>query len=119
MDSLVRRVKSDFGALDLFFNNAGTSTYGEACDLPFAEWDRGLRVNLMGVISGSLCAYRVMKEQGSGRIINIGSGSVFTCDPLFGPYVTSKFGVVGFTRVLAIEVDCAGWADLLHDQWVG
>lgn len=105
VDSVVRQVKTDFETLDLFFNNAGTSTYGEACDLPFSEWDRVLRVNLMGVISGSLSAYRVMKEQGSGRIINIGSASVFSCDPLLGPYVTSKFGVVGFTRVLAIEAE--------------
>jgi len=105
MDSVVRQVKSDFDAVDLFFNNAGTSTYGEACDVPLAEWERVLTVNLMGVIYGSLSAYRVMKEQGSGRIINIGSASVFTCDPLLGPYVTSKFGVVGFTRVLALEAE--------------
>jgi NAD(P)-dependent dehydrogenase (short-subunit alcohol dehydrogenase family) len=105
MDAAVRRITSDFGALDLFFNDAGTSAYGEACDLPVAEWDRVLRVNVLGVIYGSLSAYRAMKEQGSGKIINIGSGSVFTCDPLFGPYITSKFGVVGFTRVLAIEAE--------------
>jgi len=105
VDSVVQRVKSDFGSLDLFFNNAGVSTYGEASDLPFAEWDRVLRVNLIGVIAGSMSAYRVMKEQGSGRIINMGSASVFTCDPLLGPYITSKFGVVGFSRVLAIEAE--------------
>lgn len=105
IDSVVKQVKANFGALDLFFNNAGTSNHGEASDLPFSEWDRVLRVNLMGVIAGSLSAYRVMKEQGSGRIINIGSASVFTCDPLFGPYVTSKFGVVGFSRVLSIEAE--------------
>jgi NAD(P)-dependent dehydrogenase (short-subunit alcohol dehydrogenase family) len=105
MESVVQQVKSDFGALDLFFNNAGTSNHGEASDLPFSEWERVLRVNLLGVVAGSLCAYRVMKKQGSGRIINIGSASVFSCDPLFGPYVTSKFGVVGFSRVLAIEAE--------------
>ncbi len=105
IDSVVRQVKSDFGALDLFFNNAGISTYGEVCDLPFAEWSRVLSVNLMGVIAGSLSAYRIMKAQGSGKIINIGSASVFTCDPLLAPYITSKFGVVGFSRVLAIEAE--------------
>lgn len=103
--SLVQRVKSEFGSLDLFFNNAGILVQGEACDFPFAEWDRVLKVNLNGVIYGSLCAYRIMKEQGSGTIINIGSGSVFTCDPLFGPYITSKFGVLGFSRILAIEAE--------------
>jgi len=105
MDSAIQQVKSDFGALDLFFNNAGISSYGEATDLPFAEWERVLRINLMGVIAGSLSACRVMKAQGSGNIINMGSASVFSCDPLLGPYITSKFGVVGFSRVLAIEAE--------------
>src|SRR5271156_725203 len=40
MQSVVQQVKSDFGALDFFFNNAGISSYGEASDLPFAEWER-------------------------------------------------------------------------------
>jgi NAD(P)-dependent dehydrogenase (short-subunit alcohol dehydrogenase family) len=105
LESVVQKAKSDFGSLDLFFNNAGISIYGEACDLPFSEWNRLLRINLMGVIAGSLSAYRIMKEQGSGQIVNIGSASVFTCDPLLAPYVTSKFGVVGLTRVLAIEAE--------------
>jgi len=103
--SVVQGVKSEFGSLDLFFNNAGISIYGEACDLPFSEWDRLLKINLMGVVAGSLYAYDVMKKQGSGRIINIGSASVFTCDPLLAPYVTSKYGVVGLTRVLAMEAE--------------
>lgn len=105
IDALTKQVKSEFGALDLFFNSAGISSYGEAYELPFTEWDRVLRVNLAGVVYGSLCAYRIMKEQGSGKIVNMGSGSFYTCDPLFGPYVTSKYGVVGFTRTLAIEAE--------------
>ncbi len=108
VDALVQKVKSDFGVLHLFFNNAGTSVYGEACDVPFSDWQRVLNVNLMGVIHGSLAAYRVMKEQRYGLIVNIASASVFTCDPLFAPYVTSKFGVVGLSRVLAIEAEQYG-----------
>jgi len=105
VESLVRRVKSEFGSLDLFFNNAGIWIHGEACDLPFSEWSRLLSINLMGVVAGSLAAYRVMKEQRSGRIVNIATASVFTCDPLLAAYVTSKYGVVGLTRVLAIEAE--------------
>jgi NAD(P)-dependent dehydrogenase (short-subunit alcohol dehydrogenase family) len=105
VSALAEKVRAEFGKVDFFFNNAGTSTYGETSDLPFSEWERVLRVNLMGVIAGSRAAYKIMREQGSGHIINIGSASVFTVDPLFGPYVTSKFGVVGFSRVLAIEAE--------------
>ena len=105
IEAVVSLAKSKFGSLDLFFNNAGTLAYGEASAIPFSEWDRIVRVNLLGVIAGSLCAYRVMKEQRSGRIINISSGSVLSCDPLFAPYVTSKFGVFGFSRLLAMEAE--------------
>jgi len=105
VESLVEKVKSELGSVDLFFNNAGISIYGEACDVPFSEWNRLLSINLMGVVAGSLAAYRVMKEQRSGHIVNIASASVFTCDPLLAPYVTSKYGVVGLTRVLAMEAE--------------
>jgi NAD(P)-dependent dehydrogenase (short-subunit alcohol dehydrogenase family) len=105
VESLVQKVRSEFGSVDLFFNNAGISIYGEACDLPFSEWNRLLSINLMGVVAGSLSAYRVMKSQGSGQIVNIASASVFSCDPLLGPYITSKYGVVGLTRVLAMEAE--------------
>jgi NAD(P)-dependent dehydrogenase (short-subunit alcohol dehydrogenase family) len=108
VDSLVQKVKSDFGALHLFFNNAGISIYGEACDVPFSDWQRVLNINLMGVIYGSLAAYRVMKEQHHGKIVNIASASVFSGDPLFASYVTSKCGVVGLSRVLAIEAEQYG-----------
>jgi NAD(P)-dependent dehydrogenase (short-subunit alcohol dehydrogenase family) len=102
---VVQQVKSRFGTLDLYFNNAGILIYGEACDVAFSDWQRLLGINLMGVVAGSLFAYRVMKEQRSGRIVNIASASVFTCDPLFAPYVTSKYGVLGFSRVLAMEAE--------------
>lgn len=108
VEELVSTTKAAYGSLDLMFNNAGTSSYGQTTDVSLSEWERVLKVNLWGVILGSYCAYAVMKEQRAGTIINIGSGSVFTCDPLFGPYVTSKFGVVGFSRVLALEAEAYG-----------
>jgi len=108
VEELVSTTRAAYGSLDLIFNNAGTSSYGETTDVSLAEWERVLKVNLWGVILGAYSAYAVMKEQRAGKIINIGSGSVFTCDPLFGPYVTSKYGVVGFSRVLALEAEAYG-----------
>lgn len=108
VESLVLSTKATHGSLDLMFNNAGIATYGEMTELTLVEWERVLKVNLWGVILGSCSAYAVMKQQRAGWIVNIGSASVFTCDPLFGPYVTSKFGVVGFTRVLAMEAEAYG-----------
>ncbi len=108
VERLVSSTKAIYGSLDLMFNNAGTSIYGEITEFPLSEWERVLKVNLWGVILGSYSAYTVMREQREGWIVNIGSASVFTCDPLFGAYVTSKFGVVGFTRVLALEAEAYG-----------
>jgi NAD(P)-dependent dehydrogenase (short-subunit alcohol dehydrogenase family) len=105
MALMVQNVKSRFGALDLFFNNAGVMKVREACNLTFGEYDQVFRVNLMGVIAGSLSAFKVMKEQKSGKIVNIASSAVFTCDPFFGAYVASKSGVFGFSRVLAVEAE--------------
>lgn len=108
IESLIQKTKAKYGTLDLMVNNAGISCYGEMIDLPLSEWTRVLEVNLWGVIAGSIAAYKVMAQQGSGRIVNLGSMATFIHDPLFGPYVTSKCGVVGFSRVLASEAEAHG-----------
>lgn len=107
-EALIRRVKADYGSLDLLFNGAGVSCYGEILDLTEVDWKKVLQVNLWGTINGSLAAYRVMAEQGSGNIINMGSLATFLFDPLFAPYTTSKCGVVGFSRILACEAEPYG-----------
>lgn len=91
------------GALDCLVNCAGVNFYGEALQTPAAEWLRVLSVNLNGTVLTSLAAYEIMAKQGQGAIINMGSMSMFLVDPMFGAYVTSKFGVVGFSRGLAVE----------------
>jgi NAD(P)-dependent dehydrogenase (short-subunit alcohol dehydrogenase family) len=108
VDVLVKRVKATYGSLDLMFNSAGVSCYGEILKLTYGDWQRILKVNLFGVIAGSIAAYAVMAEQGSGHIINMGSMAAFLHDPLFAPYVTSKCGVVGFSRALACEAEGHG-----------
>jgi short-subunit dehydrogenase len=76
--------------------------------LPLDQWQRVLQVNLWGVIAGSVAAYSVMAKQGSGYIVNIASNATSMHNPLFGPYVTSKCGVVGFSRVLSTEAEAFG-----------
>jgi NAD(P)-dependent dehydrogenase (short-subunit alcohol dehydrogenase family) len=108
VDALVKSVKATYGSLDLMFNSAGVSCYGEILNLSSSDWQRVISVNLFGVIAGSIAAYTIMAEQGSGHIINMGSMAAFLHDPLFAPYVTSKCGVVGFSRVLACEAEGHG-----------
>lgn len=93
---------------DCLVNCAGVNLYGEALHVPLADWLRVLSVNLTGTISTTLAAYALMAKQQRGTIINIGSMAVFLIDPLFGAYTTSKFGVVGFSRALAVEARAYG-----------
>jgi len=105
---LVQETKRKHGRLDLMLNNAGISCCGEILELSTEDWQRVLQVNLWGVIAGSIAAYSVMAEQGSGYIVNMGSMATSLHNPMFAPYVASKCGVVGFTRVLAMEAEVHG-----------
>jgi 3-oxoacyl-[acyl-carrier protein] reductase len=84
-------------------NNAGIQLHSPLEDLPFESWRKVMAVNLDGVFLGLRAAGRVMLEQGSGSIVNISSMSYERGSPGRGPYVTSKAGVVGLTKVAAVE----------------
>jgi NAD(P)-dependent dehydrogenase (short-subunit alcohol dehydrogenase family) len=94
-----------FGGVDLFFNNAGV--FGEArrlVDLPVAEFDRVLAVNLRGVFLGLQAVLRRMIEQGrGGAIVNTASVGGLRPDARCAAYNTSKSGVVMLTTIAALE----------------
>jgi short-subunit dehydrogenase len=94
--------------LDLVINNAGILVSGEPLEINLEDWRRVLQVNLMGVIAGSLAALKIMVEQRSGQILNMGSISGLALTPMQGPYSTSKAGVVFFSRGLAEEAKPLG-----------
>ncbi len=102
-----------FGRIDALVNNA--AYYTSIVKQPFdeiedAEWARCFDVNVRG---SWLCACAVapaMREQGSGRIVNVSSMSVPTAPPGFAHYITSKAAIVGLTRALARELGPHGIA---------
>ena len=96
-----------FGRIDVLVNNA--ALYTAIKKKPFSEisgeeWDKVMAVNLKGLFLCIQAVYPAMKKQGKGKIINISSGTALGGTPFFLHYVTSKAGVIGFTRALAREV---------------
>jgi 3-oxoacyl-[acyl-carrier protein] reductase len=102
-------VANRFGRIDGLINNAamfqrpGVSR-GPFEEIAVEEWDRVMAVNLRGVFLCSKAVVPHMKRQGRGKIINISSSTVHMGTSNFAHYVTSKAGVIGFTRVLAREL---------------
>ena len=93
-----------FGRIDTWVNNAGVSEYATLEDIPVADMERIIRVNLLGTMYGVKAALPVLKRQGAGTIINVGSGLGVRSIPLQGTYCTSKAGVKGFTEALRMEL---------------
>ncbi len=98
-----------FGRIDGLINNAAVFQRPAMSRVPFEqipvdEWDRLMAVNLRGVFLGCRAVVPHMKQGGGGKIINISSGTVFFGSMNLAHYVTSKAGVIGFTRSLAREL---------------
>jgi 2-dehydro-3-deoxy-D-gluconate 5-dehydrogenase len=105
VNALVRSSVERCGRLDVLVNNAGTNIRKPPQDLTLAEWRHVLDTNLTSAFLSSRAVYPIMKAQGGGKIINIGSMmSIFGAS--FAPaYGASKGGMVQFTKALA-----AAWA---------
>lgn len=103
-DAMVEQALSAWGRLDGVINNA--AIYGPT--LPDAETTaRILGVHLVATINGVRSALPVFRRQGYGRILNVGSGSMFGL-PGVGIYAAGKGGVFGFTRSLAKDLSAEG-----------
>jgi NAD(P)-dependent dehydrogenase (short-subunit alcohol dehydrogenase family) len=106
-ESQVRRLfdatLNTFGRLDILVNNAGKFDGGPLEDLSLETWQKVLAVNLTGPFLCSREAMRIMKRQGGGRIINIGSISAQMPRLHSVPYTTTKHGLTGLTKAAALE----------------
>ncbi len=94
----------EFGRLDILVNNAGINTITHRVtidEFPRTEWDKILAVDLDGVFQVSQIASRVMRGQGSGRIINIASIAGLVPLRLQCAFIAAKAGVVNLTKWMA------------------
>ncbi len=101
--ALFAGVVERFQRVDILVNNAGAVDGGPLDELSVETWDKVVATNLRGPFLCTRSAMRLMKPQGGGRIINI--GSISAQRPRFnsGPYSTSKFGIWGLTLTTSLE----------------
>jgi 3-oxoacyl-[acyl-carrier protein] reductase len=104
VDAAVARVVDDFGSLDILVNNAGTLDHAAQFQNQSPElWERDLRVNLTGSFNCSQAAWPHMKERGWGRIVNMASVAGTLGGFGQASYSTTKAGLLGLTKTLAME----------------
>ena len=99
----VQAVLAAFDRIDVLVNNAGIYPHTPFEQLTFEEWRRVLSTNLDSVFLMTKAVYPHMRERGYGRIVNVSSATFFIGYPEMTAYISSKGGIVGFTRALASE----------------
>lgn len=93
-----------FGRIDILINSAGLSLNGAVDGYPLADWRTVLDTNLTGTFLTCRAVLATMKRQNGGQIINISSGAGRNGIKEMAAYCAAKFGVVGFTESLGLEV---------------
>lgn len=114
VEQTVAEIRSDFGPIHVLINNAAIARRKLWLDITEDDWDSVIGVNLKGCFLASRAVFHHMKELGRGKIINVSSivTELGTHDNLLH-YISSKSGIIGFTRALArcvghdgIQVNC-------------
>jgi NAD(P)-dependent dehydrogenase (short-subunit alcohol dehydrogenase family) len=108
VNRLVDVAHRDFGRVDILVNNAGVNIRGSVGELSESDWDTVVDTNLKGVFLLSRAFGPLMCEHRWGRVINLSSMLAAIGLPGRAPYAASKAGVVGLTRVLALEWAASG-----------
>ncbi|EFK11731.1 oxidoreductase, short chain dehydrogenase/reductase family protein [delta proteobacterium NaphS2] len=106
-EALAKLVSERYGHIDVLVNNASifaTIKMKPFNEISVKEWDNLMGVNLRGVFLCCKAVIPFMKKKKMGKVINISSSTVFMGRPYYLHYVTSKAGVIGFTRALAKEL---------------
>lgn len=97
-----------FGRIDVVHNNAGVVSAGLVEEISLASWRWVLDVDLWSVIYGAMVFAPILKQQGSGHIINTASTAGLQANKGIGPYNVAKFGVVALTETLRLECEGTG-----------
>lgn len=104
VEKAVNHVTSQLGSFDILINNAGIGKFGGFLELDPEEWKKMIDVNLMGVYYVTRSVLPQLIEKNGGDIINISSTAGQKGAPVTSAYSASKFGLLGLTESLALEV---------------
>ena len=101
--SLVAKAREAMGSLDILVNNAGIQFVAGIDEFPVEKWNAIIAINLSSAFHTTAAALPLMRAQGWGRIVNIASAHGLTASPFKSAYVAAKHGLVGLTKVTALE----------------
>jgi 3-hydroxybutyrate dehydrogenase len=101
--ALVEKAAAELGSVDILVNNAGVQHVAAIPDFPREKWDQVIAVNLSSTFHTTAAALPHMRSKGWGRVINIASAHGLTASPFKSAYVAAKHGIVGLTKVTALE----------------
>ena len=116
--AMVAQAQAELGSVDILVNNAGIQYTANIEDFPAERWDAIISINLSGAFHAMHAAIPGMKAKGWGRIINIASAHGLVGSAQKSAYVAAKHGILGLTKVGAIELAndgitvnaiCPGW----------
>jgi len=102
-DSVAQAMAALVRPVDVLVNNAGLQHVAALEQFPMAQWDLLVQVMLTGVARLTRAVLPGMRERGFGRIVNIGSIHSLVASPYKSAYVAAKHGLVGFSKVMALE----------------
>lgn len=101
--ALITQAAEAFGNVDILVNNAGIQHVATIDEFPVDMWDAIIAINMSSTFHTTAAALQGMRDAGWGRVVNIASAHGLTASPFKSAYVAAKHGVVGFTKVTALE----------------
>jgi len=104
IEGMVKSAEKTFGKVDIVVNNAGIQFVAPIDEFPVAKWDAIIAINLSSAFHTTRAALPGMKKRKWGRIVNIASAHGLVASAFKSAYVAAKHGMVGLTKVTALEV---------------
>jgi 3-hydroxybutyrate dehydrogenase len=100
---MVRQTAETFGGIDIMVNNAGIQHVAPIDEFPEEKWDAIMAINLSSAFHATKLVLPLMRQKGWGRVINVASAHALVASPYKSAYVAAKHGVLGLTKVTALE----------------